>query len=218
MALSKQAQAIIDTAASFGFAPDFIKQTVARLATKRKIPSPGPGEKLVIGKDGTWTLEKEPHERFRKSGEPTPALMNLLKAMTTKTDNKAEQLLKETSGVAMNEVEKRQVLAAVQPEMARSMRAHQHVVTVGRPGARGMIKRAGMTGLSGLSQPQPRPTPTTGLSTTPELEQQIESVALTPAQAAAQFMARRIPREGMPGGMKPTVQMDSYGTPYVPQR
>jgi hypothetical protein len=208
MALSAKAQLLLDT-------------ILGKTARVRDPGSPKPGQKLMQTEKGTWELVPDV-QRFRKArGESSPALIELLQKMTHKDDqsDKAARLLKETSGVVMNEVEKRLVLEALKPEMGRSLLAHQRALKVGRPGGKPMIKRAGMSPLSGLAPAWTRPQPTRGLSSVPELEQQIVSEELEPAAAARAFVARRIPMAGIPGaGMKPRTDTDAYGVPYVPQR
>jgi hypothetical protein len=212
MALSTKAKNIIKWAtdpkqrdiASPGFRTDFIEQTAAKLASKRVIPSPGPGEKLIIDKHGNLVLEKIEPERFRKGGGLSPKTIEFVKSLIGTSP--VDRLLKEVRSTAMNNREQRQVLEAVLPEMARSIRSRPHVMQVG--------KRAGMEPLSGLAPAWTRPKPTTGLSTSPELEQQITTEVLNPEEAARQFVARRIPRQGIPGaGMKPRTDTDAYGVP-----
>jgi hypothetical protein len=140
--LSKKAQELLD-------------MILGKTARVRDPGSPPPRKKLMQTEKGTWELVPDV-QRFRKSGgEPTPALMNLLKAMTDKSENKADKLLKETSGVAMNEIEKRLVRSALLPEMAKSLRAHKHAFGVSQPGAQlgtplevGMLKRAPQTAIT----------------------------------------------------------------------
>lgn len=48
---------------------DYATEFAGRLAAKRVVPSVGPGEKLVIGKDGTWQVEPN-LERFAKAAKP----------------------------------------------------------------------------------------------------------------------------------------------------
>jgi hypothetical protein len=172
---------------------------------------------VVKGADGRWYVETTDQntttERFQKMQqshkELSPGTVAFLRKMIAKP-TAAEQVLKEIHGTTLDNRERAEVLTALEPSMAASIRAQRRVMQLGAQ----IGKRAGMSPLSGLtpSLPTPRPQPTRGLSTDSELEDGIVSEALTPAEAARQFMDRRreMRREGMPG-MRPTLRTDAYG-------
>jgi hypothetical protein len=174
---------------------------------------------VVKSSDGRWYVEtadlNTTTERFQKMQqshkELSPRTIEFLKSMITKPD-KATQLLDAIRGTTLDNRERAQVLAALERPMAKSIHSKRHVMTA----TAAVAKRAGMTSIpSGNATALPRPQPTRGLSTTPELEQQIVSEELTPEAAARAFVARRVPQVGMPG-MKPTVTTDAYGVPHRP--